>query len=202
MVTAQPAPLHTHYNERLCVDGAGLDQSGLLHKTGFNADTWQVNYAGPITHPTGGIEGSCWIEFDLGTTYEISKMWVWNLNYAEGGTDYTGRGLKDVSIQCSTNGTTWNLLTTTTINRSTYGDGSPYPHETEIDFGGVNARYVLVTPSLTTGWWNPAQYVYGLAEVRFFKKGIASDINHNNTVNFADFGTLAGEWLKQEYWPQ
>lgn len=161
-VTAAPAAIHEHYRPELCVNGAGLDASGLLHNPGFNIDTWQCYYDGTtVTHHAGGIEGSCWIEFDFGQVYPIDNMWIWNLN--EDG--YTGRGLRRTHFEYSLDGVDWTQLTYTTIDESVY-IGGPYPVDEVVDFGGLEARYVLLTADVLFGNWG-AGGLRGLAEVRF-----------------------------------
>jgi hypothetical protein len=90
-------------------------------------------------------------------------MWVWNSN-----TDLEssiGFGAKDVTIEYSIDGIDYMPLGTThEFARATAADD--YTHNTTVDLGSIQARYVRLTINSSWGGWLPQ---YGLSEVRFFQ---------------------------------
>lgn len=131
-------------------DGSGLTD-GLYHGTA-ETTMWLSSKTGP--QPT-------WIQFDFDGLYKIEKMWVWNYNVLF--ESVLGLGMKNVIIEYSADNTTWTLLTEAQFPRA---PGSPgHEHDAEIDFGGVAARSVRLTP---TSNWGGLVTQYGLSEVQFF----------------------------------
>jgi len=89
-------------------------------------------------------------------------MWVWNHNSSI--ELVLGFGLKEVTIEYSTNGTDWAVLADVPeFARAPGLDG--YAHNTTVDFGGTLAKYVKLTANSNWGGLMPQ---YGLSEVRFF----------------------------------
>ena len=72
--------------------------------------------------------------------------------------------IKDVTIETSTDGTTWTLLKDTQFAQATAVGG--YAHNTTVDMGGVMAQYVKLTPK--SNWSMVGLKQCGLSEVRFF----------------------------------
>ena len=50
----------------------------------------------------GTVDGSYWIEFDLGQVYSLSEMQIWNYNVL----GLANRGVKGITVECSTVGGT------------------------------------------------------------------------------------------------
>ncbi|XID92359.1 discoidin domain-containing protein [Paenibacillaceae bacterium WGS1546] len=118
---------------------------------------------------------------DLGGTYPLGEMWVWNYNAAEdGGTAAAASGIRDVGIYYSLDAKEWTEL---------QGDGHPYRFAQAdgaerlaatnlegggpVEFGGATARYVKLVPQGGAGEGNwgaeqAGQALYGLSELRFF----------------------------------
>jgi regulation of enolase protein 1 (concanavalin A-like superfamily) len=89
-------------------------------------------------------------------------MWVWNSNQVV--ESQVGFGARDVTIETSTDGTTW--MTLAGVPEFNQATGEPnYVHNTTVDFGGVLARYVKLTINSA---WSGSTKQAGLAEVRFF----------------------------------
>ncbi len=104
-----------------------------------------------------------WLEFDLGATYSLASMKVWNYN-GDPGTSYTHRGVKDMIVKVSADRANWTSLGTTTLTES--------PHSDTVDFGQTislaganNVRYVLF--DIETAINSDSDYVVGLSKVRF-----------------------------------
>ncbi|MHC4486413.1 MAG: discoidin domain-containing protein [Planctomycetota bacterium] len=132
------------------IDGSGLDADD-LHSTQETA-MWLSS-----TEPLGA-----WIQYEFDNVYKVYEMWVWNSNQAI--EPLLGFGLKDVTIEYSTNGTDWTTLAGVTQFAQATGAGG-YAHNTTVDFGGVAAQYVRLTAASNWGGLMPQ---YGLSEVRIF----------------------------------
>ncbi|MHC4175613.1 MAG: discoidin domain-containing protein, partial [Planctomycetota bacterium] len=134
------------------INGSGLDESGLLHGKDGDDAMWLSNIAGP--QPT-------WIQYEFDKVYKMHELWVWNSNeFLE---PMVGFGFKDVTIEYSTNGTDYTTLGTTA--EFARAPGTPdYAHNTTVDFGGVEAKYVRLTANSN---WGGILNQYGLSEVRF-----------------------------------
>ena len=76
------------------VDGSGLDAAG-LHGTTDN-----TMWLSSATTPT-----PAWIQYEFDRIYKLQEMWVWNSNQSVETT--TGFGAKDVTIEYSTDVSTW-----------------------------------------------------------------------------------------------
>ncbi|MFQ6034677.1 MAG: carbohydrate binding domain-containing protein [Sedimentisphaerales bacterium] len=132
------------------IDGSGLDASD-LHST-QEADAWISNIAGP--QPT-------WIQYEFDQAYKLHELWVWNSNQAI--EPVVGMGVKDVTIEYSSDGANWTTLATVEFARA---PGTPgYAHNTTVDLSGVIAKYVRLTANSN---WGGILTQYGLSEVRFF----------------------------------
>jgi len=130
------------------VDGSGLDADD-LH--GVDAKTmWLSLKTGP--QPT-------WIQYEFDQVYKIDRMMVWNSNQAM--EPVLGLGVKDVTIEYSPDGITWDAVGDFELAQ---GTGEALPSET-LDLGGVMAKYVKLTILSNWGGILPQ---YGLGEVRFF----------------------------------
>ncbi|MHC4501090.1 MAG: sugar-binding protein [Planctomycetota bacterium] len=135
------------------INGSGLDESGLLHGKDGDDNMWLSGIAG--AQPT-------WIQYEFDKVYKLHELWVWNSNeFLE---PMVGFGFKDVTIEYSTNGTDYTTLGTT--HQFARAPGTPgYAHNTTVDFGGVEAKYVRLTANSN---WGGLLNQYGLSEVRFF----------------------------------
>jgi hypothetical protein len=88
-------------------------------------------------------------------------MWVWNYNQL--GEPDNGFGAKDVTIEVSTDGTTWTALGGVTEFAQATGEPN-YVYNTTVDFGGVLAKYIRLNIQSNWGDTNSS----GLSEVWFF----------------------------------
>ena len=133
------------------VDGSGLDATTDMHGTGVTS-TW-ISKKG---------QSPAWIQYEFDKVYTLDKMWVWNGNQTSEPT--AGIGAKDVTVEYSTDGTTWTVLDG--VPQFAQAPGEPnYLHNTTVDFKGVEAKYVKL--AITSNWAGTNQQ-YSLSEVRFF----------------------------------
>ena len=133
------------------INGSGLDDNDL--HSNKERDIWLSG-----TEPLGA-----WIEYEFDKVYNLHEMWVWNSNQTV--ESLLGFGVKDVTIDYSTNGTDYTTLGTTHEFARAPGT-SGYAHNTTIDFAGVRTKYVRLTANSNWGGIMPQ---YGLSEVRFLQ---------------------------------
>jgi Concanavalin A-like lectin/glucanases superfamily/NedA-like, galactose-binding domain len=134
---------------RNTVDGSGLNEAD-EHST-VASDMW-------LGVPTGS--DPVWLEYGFDTVCKLDEMLIWNYNApSELG---LGFGLKDVTVEYSTDGAAWSALRDVELGQA---PGTPdYAANTVINLGGVAAQYVRLI--IHTSWGMTDQY--GLSEVRFF----------------------------------
>ena len=146
-------------------DGRGL--TGDLHSYGQVGTLWlNSGNADNTNYQSGTVAGYCWIGYEFDAVFELDEMWLWNGNIYP-----VTRGLKNVTIQYSTDGLGWSTLGGSG-NQYVFDIASGadnYAHDyagtgsNEIDFNGVDAKYVVLTAHNT---WGDAWA--GLSEVRFY----------------------------------
>jgi regulation of enolase protein 1 (concanavalin A-like superfamily) len=132
------------------IDGSGLNS---LDQHGTTAsDMWlSKKNQSPI-----------WIQYEFDQVYKLDRMWVWNANQEV--EPISGFGALDVTIETSTDGTTWTALADVPGFNDATGEPN-YVYNTIVDFGGVSARYVKLTINMN---WAFGTKQAGLSEVRFF----------------------------------
>ncbi len=134
------------------VDGSGL--SGGAHDGVWN-NALQAPSAS--ANPNSARGTSFWVQYDLGHLYKLGAMQVWNHN--EPG--FTARGFNSVSIDYSQDGTNWTALGNFTFPQASGASG--YTGFTGPDFGGICARYVIITSNTNYG----DGFSHSLGEVQF-----------------------------------
>ncbi len=133
------------------IDGSGLDEND-LHST-LPEDMWL----------SGMDPAGAWIQYEFDKAYKLHEMWVWNSNQAFEG--LFGFGLKDVTVEYSSDGASWTALAG--VPQFTKAPGTNgYAHNTTVDFAGVPARHVRLSAISNWGGILPQ---YSLSEVRFFQ---------------------------------
>jgi len=100
-----------------------------------------------------------WIQYEFDKVYKLHEMQVWNYNVAF--EPVLGFGLKDVTVEYSTDGADWIMLGDVEFAQATAAE--TYTANTIVDLGGAAARYVRLT--VNTGHGMMGQF--GLSEVRF-----------------------------------
>jgi hypothetical protein len=164
-----------------------VNQSGMSGPSGKN-NTHNNDYSAMWKTPEDADNSNNWILFDLGGTHSLGEMVVWNYNEDDGtGWLKNGSGIQYAAVEYSLDGTSWTTLGgagyryrfAEAPNHSTALPATNLVGGGVVDFGGVNARYVRITPYNATDP-NPGNYggvfegafgiksTFGLSEVRFY----------------------------------
>ncbi len=147
------------------VNLAGMN--GVLHDASSTAATMWHTLAGgggdTNTYP-GLPQGPAWIVYNFDAEYAIGRMSVWNFNQLGG----TTRGLRNVDVYYSQNGTAWEKLGDYVLPEAAGAEN--YPYNYQIDFNGVNASAVAIVADAENGSWG--DIYYGLSAVRFEYTGV------------------------------
>ena len=98
-----------------------------------------------------------WIYYDLGYTYSLGTVKIWNYNVV----NETGKGIKDGEIFYANHAENWLSGGTFQIPEAT--GQNDYIGWENIDLKGINARFILIVAY--TNWNN--ETCTGLSEVRF-----------------------------------
>ncbi|RLC73874.1 MAG: hypothetical protein DRI61_17675, partial [Chloroflexi bacterium] len=190
-ITASSASTWVNTPASLTKDYSGLDEL-LRHDTDYYA-MWMSNNDGVSNPNPGTVTGPEWIRYDFDDVYDLTQMWVWNRNFP----NETPRGLRMATIQYSTTGgpdpAEWQTLSGWVNGLTGWAEfaiapgSADYVHNSEVDFGGVAAKHVVITPASNSfGSWGGDGY-YGLSEVMFFynseKASIPTPINNSTGVN-------------------
>ncbi len=104
-----------------------------------------------------------WIQYDFDKLYKINQMLVWNYNHMY----YYRNGFKDVLVEYSEDGLTWNAVpNVNTFNKAL--NFSTYEYNTVVDFNNVIAKSVRITAYSNYGTGGGGVGAKsGLSEVRF-----------------------------------
>jgi hypothetical protein len=129
------------------INGSGL--TGDLHGTD-GTTMWLSSGAQPN-----------WIQYQFDKVYKLNDLKVWNSNQLIEA--FLGFGAKKVTIEYSTDGTTWTALANVPDFARAPGMAG-YAANTTVSFGGVMAKYVKLT--INSNWGGMAPQT-GLSEVRF-----------------------------------
>jgi len=128
------------------VNGSGLNEND--EHSVSPADMW-------LAAPNG--TDPLWIQYRFDVACKLHEMLIWNYNEPS----EVGLGLKDVSVEYSTDGAAWSPLKDVQLAQAT---GAPdYVANTVVALGGITARYVRL---IVHSNWGAADQ-YGLSEVRF-----------------------------------
>jgi hypothetical protein len=131
------------------IDGSGLNELNQHDTESFNM--WLSDKG----------DASPWIQFEFNRPYKLDKMLVWNSNQLV--EPFVGLGIKDVTIETSTDGTNW--IPVDGLSQLAQAPGAvDYEVNTVVDFSSALAQYVKL--SINSGYGPLGQY--GLSEVQFF----------------------------------
>lgn len=149
------------------VNGGGLDSA--LDPAG-HAATYTAGYH----WETMPYLSSASITFDLEGTYDVGSFRVWNFNLSINSVgDYTGRGMKDLEILTSADGTDWTsrggFQFAPADGTATY-QGQLFEG---LDWDGV--RFVWLKDATSWGYGDAGGHI-GLSEVRFYEAPVATPV--------------------------
>ncbi len=130
------------------VNGSGLD-GGNRHSVEAT-DMWLV---------TPASEGPLWIQYEFERVLKLHELRIWNYNIQF--EKALGFGIKNATIEYSTDGAAWTALGDFEFAQATAK--AEYASNTTVDLSGVAARYVRLI--VNSGFGPMGQY--GLSEVRF-----------------------------------
>ncbi len=142
------------YSMILLISTMSAQQFPDRHSTNF-ADSWTSCVA--TENPNKVREESHWIMYDFGNEYTLQGTTLWNIN----GYEHTDKGTQELVIDYSIDGQDWTELAYHTMAEGPAS--SFYQGEEGPNFGGVNARYVIITSLSNYGH----ETCHGLSEVRF-----------------------------------
>jgi concanavalin A-like lectin/glucanase superfamily protein/carbohydrate binding protein with CBM4/9 domain/F5/8 type C domain-containing protein len=129
-----------------------------VNGSGLNADNQHSTEAADMFLGTAG-DDPVYLQYEFDQVYKLNEMLVWNYNVQF--ELLLGFGIKDVTVEYSTDGTNWTALGDVELTQATAK--LDYAANTTIDFGGVAAQFVKIT--VNSGWSTRGQL--GLSEVRF-----------------------------------
>ena len=132
------------------INGSGLDANDL--HSAENTAMWLSG-----NEPLGA-----WIEYEFDKVYKLHQMWVWNYNTSI--EPVIGFGIREATIEYSTNGTDYTTLGTTHEFAQAPG-AAGYANNTTVDLSGVAAKYIRLTANSN---WGGIVAQKALSEVRFF----------------------------------
>lgn len=129
-----------------------VDGSGLNADDQHSIDSEEMFLGVPGTDPM-------YLQFEFDQVYKLHEAHVWNYNVQFEA--MLGFGLKDVTVEYSTDGADWTVLGDMELAQGT--TRPDYLYNTTIEFGGVAAKFVKLTVHSSFGTIGQ----YGLSEIRF-----------------------------------
>jgi F5/8 type C domain len=139
-------------------EGSGPENT--INGSGLNDNDEHSIDAPDMWLADGAAADVIWIQYEFDRTYKLHELWVWNYNIQF--EPVVGFGLKDVTIETSTDGATWTAVAD--VPEFARATASPdYTPGTVVDLAGITAQYVRLT--VNSGWGTLGQF--GLSEVRF-----------------------------------
>jgi len=175
------------------INGSGLS-ADLLHDTN-TANFWTSYRTNGGNRPSpSGSTGAAWIAYEFAKVYQLQSMWVWNYNPSILLSEQRDRGLKIVYIDYSADGINWTRLTDDPNEYFLFPKApgqNNYASNLQVDFGGLDVKYVVLTAPLVDGNYGYDDY-YGLSEVRFGIPELASDPTPFDGCPFAAVDSVLG----------
>ncbi len=130
-----------------------------INGSGLNAQDQHSNLVDDMWQAEQDGDAPLWIQYEFDRTLRLYQMLVWNYNVQF--EPILGFGIKDATIEYSTDGADWTVLGNATLAQANGTSASAA--NTTIDLAGVAAKYIRLT--VNSGWGTMDQY--GLSEVRF-----------------------------------
>lgn len=144
------------------------------HNTSWS-DAWISCETAP--NPNDNRGQSHWTMYDFGQVYALGQMKVWNLNIPDNSTS----GIRSFEVDYSLDGQAWIHLGSFEMDQAP--GTSIYEGETITDWDGLQARYVIITPTSNYGG-----QCLGFSEVKF---GLSDRQNVTTVVADATNNCLA-----------
>ena len=161
-------------------DAAGPTFADGTHGNEANGYMWMGNGT-----PESGGSYRGWLVFDLGASYFVDKIHVWNWNEAAS----LSAGVKLVGISYSEDNSTWSTPVNYTFDQAT-GLTDYAGHIITLVGGGFSARYVRFDCRSSWGAWSSYSWdAVGLSEVRF--NNIVPPTLHDITASAGSNGTIS-----------
>lgn len=143
-----------------------IDESGLTgdqHDNQFQGNGMWLSQefgGGSAANNPAGLAGPAWLLYSFSQPHTFDELWVWNHNQQS----LTNRGLRNVSIHISYNGSDWTKWGDVELAQAPGTAG--YAPGNIINLGQMSGKYVLITCAAVDG--NYGSTYYGLSEVRFY----------------------------------
>ncbi len=137
-------------------------------------DGWISCQTAPSPNPVRG--NSHWVQYNLGETYVLHELFIWNTNAP----DLLDWGMQEVVIDVSNDGINWTEVGVFLLNQAT--GFNRHEGEFVVNLNSIKAKHILIT-----GLNNFGGSCYGLSEVK---------INVDNTV-----GLDENECLRANVYP-
>ncbi|UCD50319.1 MAG: discoidin domain-containing protein [Phycisphaerales bacterium] len=144
-------------------EGAGPENT--VNGSGLNADGTHSIAATDMWLATPGAD-PLWLLFEFDQVYKLHEMQVWNYNVQF--ELVLGFGVKDVTLEYSTDGVDWTAFGDVQFAQATAR--ADYTANTTIELAGVAAKFVRV--NVNSGWGPMGQF--GLSEVSFSYKPVVA----------------------------
>jgi len=138
---------------------AAAGPENTINGSGLNADDQHSVVSGDMWLATANGVDPLSIQYEFDRVYKLHQMLVWNYNVQF--ELMLGFGIKDVTVEYSTDGVDWIVLGDVVLAQG--AAAATYTANTTIDFGGVPAQFVRLTVNSGHGMLGQ----YGLSEVRF-----------------------------------
>ena len=138
------------------------------HNTSYNAG-WISCESKESPNPVRG--NSHWIMYDLGQSYSLGKIHIWNTNVP----NFESIGIKEYLLDYSLDGTNWKSwgeAEVGLVEASGYYTGEEGP-----DLQGLKARYLLITAKSNHGG-----DCVGFSEIRIENEGLSTTVDINNVL--------------------
>ncbi|MHC4519486.1 MAG: discoidin domain-containing protein [Planctomycetota bacterium] len=139
---------------------AGAGPENAVNGSGLNVNDEHSIEATDMWLATPGAD-PLWIQYEFDRVYKLHEMMVWNYNVMF--ELMLGFGLKDVTVEYSTDGVDWVALEDVVFAQATAT--ASYTANTTVDFGGAAAKFVRF--NVHSGYGPMGQF--GLSEVRFLQ---------------------------------
>lgn len=164
------------------VDGSGLDALG-QHTNAPDGTMWDANTFSPSL-TTGPTDTDPSITFDLGSEYALTSFNVWNFNSFDtfNGIPFTARGIKNVDISTSNDGSTYTDLGTFLFSQA------PGTSDYLGELISLNVTTQFVRFNNLTNYANDLTFGVGLSEVQFFGSNTSTNVPEPATIALFSLG--------------